>query len=198
METPLPFTVYELWKDFLSGDLRTVIERTIHVFQVPQECYTITFTFTLGVFIILGILARSYPMTTLHIVQHLLNISDHSLIPTLIVNLDERRSRARSRNRRDKLEETKKLEHAKRTTNITNEYKKFVPAVLNILGKDITPHRKLQQIMSKVEDLSMEAIIGYNWDKNVNKSIGALLEELYPDKVHRIGIVGNDFVSVRK
>jgi hypothetical protein len=35
--------------------------------------------------------------------------------------------------------------------------------------------------MSKVEDLSIEAIIGYNWDKKVSRNIGALVKRYYPD-----------------
>ena len=66
-------------------------------------------------------------------------------------------------------------------TLLTDEYKKFAPAVLNILGKEVSSQDKFQQIMSKVEDLSIEAIIGYNWDKKVSKNIGALVKRYYPD-----------------
>lgn len=190
MEQVPPFTWYELWKDFISGDLSNVMEKTIHVFQVPQECFPVTVTFTLGTYIFLGVLARMYPSVTMSIVQFLLGISDDEAKPTattsttVIVNTQsptKRRSTSRSPGPNESLEEQLKKEKAKRTKDITDEYKKFAPAVLNILGKEVSSQDKFQQLMSKVEDLSIEAIIGYNWDKKVSKNIGALVKRYYPD-----------------
>jgi hypothetical protein len=189
MEQVPPFTWYELWKDFISGDLSNVMEKTIHVFQVPQECFAVTVTFTLGTYVFLGVLARMYPSVTMSIVQFLLGISDDeakSTAPstTVIVNTQSptrRRSTSRSPGPNESIEEQLKKEKAKRTKDITDEYKKFTPAVLNILGKEVSSQDKFQQIMSKVEDLSIEAIIGYNWDKKVSKNIATLVGRYYPD-----------------
>lgn len=189
MEQVPPFTWYELWKDFISGDLSNVMEKTIHVFQVPEECFPVTVTFMLGTYVFLGVLARMYPSVTMSIVQFLLGISDDqekSTAPstTVIVNTEgptRRRSISRSPGPGESVEEHLRRERAKRTKDITDEYKKFAPAVLNILGKEVSSQDKFQQIMSKVEDLSVEAIIGYNWEKKVSKNIGALVKRYYPD-----------------
>ena len=45
---------------------------------------------------------------------------------------------------------------------------------------------KIQEIMSKVEDLSIEAIIGYNWEKKVSKNVATLVERFYPDAPKRM------------
>lgn len=193
MEQVPPFTWYELWKDFISGDLSNVMEKTIHVFQVPHECFPVTVTFTLGTYIFLGVLARMYPSVTMSIIQFLLGISDDEAKPTattsttVIVNIDDtegptrRRSISRSPGPSESIEEQLKKEKAKRTKYITDEYKKFAPVVLNILGKNRSSQDKIQEIMSKVEDLSIEAIIGYNWEKKVSKNIATLVERYYPD-----------------
>lgn len=197
MDQAPPFTLYELWKDFMSGDLSNVMEKTIHMFQVPEECIIVTMTFTLGTYFFLGVLARMYPSVTLSIVQFLLGISDDEAKPmatpstTVIVTTEgptRRRSTSRSRVPSESLEERLRWEKAKRTKDITDEYKKFAPAVLNILGKEVSSQDKFLQIMSKVEDLSIEAIIGYNWDKKVSKNVGSLLKRYYPDDFER-GIV---------
>jgi len=39
--------------------------------------------------------------------------------------------------------------------------------------------------MTKVEDLSIEAIIGYNWDKKISKNIATLVKRYYPDDFER-------------
>ena len=190
MEQVPPFTWYGLWKDFINGDLSNVMEKTIHVFQVPHECFPVTVTFTLGTYVFLGVLARMYPSVTLSIVQFLVGKSDDesksSTVPstTVIVNTEgptRRRSISRSPGPSESIEEHLRRERARRTKDITDEYKKFAPAVLNILGKEVSSQDKFQQLMSKVEDLSIEAIIGYNWDKKVSKNIGALVKRYYPD-----------------
>ena len=191
MEQVPPFTWYELWKDFISGDLSNVMEKTIHVFQVPHECFPVTVTFTLGTYVFLGVLARMYPSVTMNIVQFLVGKSDDESKPTatpsttVIVNTEgprRRRSTSRSPGHDgESVEEHLRRERAKRTKDITDEYKKFAPAVLNILGKEVSSQDKFLQIMSKVEDLSIEAIIGYNWDKKISKNIGALVKRYYPD-----------------
>ena len=173
----------------MSGDLYNVMEKTIHVFQVPEECFAVTVTFTLGTYVFLGVLARMYPSVTMSIVKFLLGISDDETKPaapstTVIVKTEgptRRRSTSRSPGPGESLEEHLRRERAKRTKDITDAYKKFAPAVLNILGKEVSSQDKFQQLMSKVEDLSIEAIIGYNWDKKVSKNIGALVKRYYPD-----------------
>ena len=56
----------------LNGDLVSVVEKTLIVFQIPQECYGVTFTFILGMFTMLGMLTRMYPIATINIMKHLL------------------------------------------------------------------------------------------------------------------------------
>ena len=65
--------------------------------------------------------------------------------------------------------------------DITDEYKKFAPNVLNILGKEVSNQDKLRQIMTKVEDLSLIAIIGYDWDKKMSENITTLVKRYHPD-----------------
>lgn len=196
METPPPFTWYELWKDFLSGDLASVMEKTLLVFQIPEECYSVTFTFILGMFIMIGMLTRTYPLATINIMKHLLGIveepPEEKTTPSTTVianfNIDDVRSPTPAPHTptdSEILEDRGKKENAKRKRDITEEYKKFAPAVLNILGKEITTQLKFEQIMSKVEDLTVEAIIGYNCDKKINKNIGSLVKKYYPDDVRR-------------
>jgi hypothetical protein len=198
MEQVPPFTWYELWKDFMSGDLSNVMEKTIHVFQVPEECFAVTVTFTLGTYVFLGVLARMNPPITLSIIKFLLGVSDDEAKPptvpstTVIVNLDDtegpkrRRSTSHSPGPSGSIEEQQlKKEKAKRTKDITDEYKKFAPTVLNILGKEVSSQDKFLQIMTKVEDLSIEAIIGYNWDKKISKNIATLVKRYYPDDFER-------------
>lgn len=191
MDSPPAFTWYDLWKDYMSGDLSNVMEKTIDMFQVPDECFAVTTTVTLGIFICLCVLARIYSSITLSIIHYLLGVSDDDKkssapLTTVIVNMEEtegrrRRSRTRSPGSSESIEEQLRRERARRTKDITDEYKKFAPAVLNILGKNIMYPDKIQEIMSKVEDLSIEAIIGYNWEKKVSKNIATLVERYYPD-----------------
>lgn len=192
METP-PFTWYELWKDFLSGDLASVGEKTLIVFQIPEECYSVTFTFILGMFIMIGMLTRTYPVATINIMKHLLGIVEEppqeTIAPSTTVianfNLDDVRSPAPAPHTptdSEILEDREKKEKAKRKRDITEEYKIFAPAVLNILGKNIKAEAKVEQLMYKVEDLSKNAIIGYDWDKKLSKSILSLVEQLYPNE----------------
>ena len=183
MEQVPPFTWYELWKDFMSGDLSNVMEKTIHVFQVPEECFAVTVTFTLGTYVFLGVLARMNPHITLSIIKFLLGISDDEAKPptvpstTVIVNTE-----SPTRIPSGSIEEQQlKKEKAKRTKDITDEYKKFAPTVLNILGKEVSNQDKLRQIMTKVEDLSLIAIIGYDWDKKMSENITTLVKRYHPD-----------------
>ena len=183
MEQVPPFTWYELWKDFMSGDLSNVMEKTIHVFQVPEECFAVTVTFTLGTYVFLGVLARMYPSNTLSIIKFLLGVSDDEANPrgehstTVIVNTQGPTSIPSGSIEEQQL----KKEKAKRTKDITDEYKKFAPTVLNILGKGVSSQDKLRQIMTKVEDLSLIAIIGYDWDKKMSENITTLVKRYHPD-----------------
>lgn len=167
----------------MSGDLSNVMEKTIHVFQVPEECFAVTVTFTLGTYVFLGVLARMNPPITLSIIKFLLGISDDEAKPptvpstTVIVNTE-----SPTRIPSGSIEEQQlKKEKAKRTKDITDEYKKFAPTVLNILGKGVSSQDKLRQIMTKVEDLSLIAIIGYDWDKKMSENIATLVKRYHPD-----------------
>lgn len=193
MDTPPPFTWYELWKDFVSGDLWTVMEKSIFVFQVPEECYTVTFSFALGVFLFLGMLSRMYPSTTIHIMKHLLGVSEEStsVPPGLNVTINtndgnddtKEKSRGRTKSREPISEEERiKKEDTARKGRISKEYVKFASAVLNILGKEISTQDKIQQIMLFVENLSVEAIIGHD-NKNVSRSAVALIRRYHSDDV---------------
>ena len=190
MDTPPAFTWYELWKDFVSGDLWTVMEKSIFVFQVPEECYTVTFSFALGVFLFLGMLSRMYPSTTIHIMKYLLGVSE-SVSPGLAVTIitnngnddTKEKSRGRTKSREPISEEERiKREDTARKGRISKEYVKFASAVLNILGKEKSTQDKIQQIMLNVENLSVEAIIGHD-NKNVSRSAVALIRRYHSDDV---------------
>lgn len=190
METP-PFTWYELWKDFLSGDLASVGEKTLIVFQIPEECYSVTFTFILGMFIMIGMLTKTYPVATINIMKHLLGVSEEPphepvapviIIPPPVPAPVPAPPPPPPLSDSEILEDREKKEKTKRKKDITEEYKIFAPAVLNILGKNIKAEAKVEQLMYKVEDLSKNAIIGYDWDKKASKSILSLVEQFYPNE----------------
>jgi hypothetical protein len=186
MEPP-PFTWYEIYKDFLNGDLASVGEKTLIVFQIPQECYGVTFTFVLGIFIMLGMLTRMYPITTINIMKHLLGVSDEPshepVAPVIIIPAPPPTPAPAPPTLSDSemLEQSGKKYNTKINRKITIEYKSFAPAVLNILGKDISAEAKVEQLMYKVEDLSRNAIIGYT-DTKPTRSMLSLAEKYYPNE----------------
>lgn len=181
MELPAPFTWYDVGKDYIAN--------------VPEECYYITFSFTIGLFVFLCAIAKSYSSASLSIIQYFLGkyeIPDQ--IPpapstTVIVKLnknanDESRGRTRTRSPDTKasvLDEKERNIVLRRTRAITEEYKQFARSVLNILGKGITAKNKVDQIMSKIEDMSIDALIGYDKNAKVNENVVALIKKLHPD-----------------
>ena len=64
---------------------------------------------------------------------------------------------------------------------ITEEYKQFARSVLNILGKGITAKNKVEHIMSKIEDMPIDALIGCDKNAKVNGNVVALIKKLHPD-----------------
>ena len=171
MELPPPFVWYDIVKDYIT--------------EVPEECYFITFTFTIGIFIFLVFLAKTYPSQTLRMIQYFLGKCETSeQIPLVVVNVKGAiGKRASSPAPRGSTPDEKEKNYAtRRKKAITEEYKKFAPSVLNILGKEISAQDKFLQLISKVEDLSVEALIGYDWEKKMNKNIGSLVKRYYPEE----------------
>lgn len=180
--------VYEIWRDAMNGKLYSVWMKTLVALYIPDECYGSTFTFVSVLLLVLYLLAVRFPHTTINIVKYILNVEDKSesnRTPEITIHLPYNDDSGRkTRKSSGQPEENERKYKTQRTTKITNEYKKFAPSVLNIMGMRINSIDKIEKIYDAIqEELSRESIVGYNWDKKIPKNIERVLDLSFPNTI---------------
>jgi len=182
---------YEIWRDAMNGELKPAALKTISGLHVPQECYGSTFTFVSVLFLVIYLVALYFPEGTVYIVKRLLGVKDEPEPTREAVTTTNNYYAGRQQHPIDPNDHLQQKEEQQRkyrrelTTRITNQYKTFVPVVLNIMGMTkIKSPERVTRIYDAIEELlSREAVIGYNWDKKIPRNIAILLDKLFPTGV---------------